>query len=267
MKRIITYLQKLGLSELEAKIYYGLLETGSTTVMELANHVGIKRITTHFNVERLIEMGLVAETKKGARRKIVAEDPDKLEHLLLKKEEEIQSLKQSLPKLMQSLSEMNGNLTQSAKNVRILYYEGEKGFKDVSQRSLDYAEDEILFLSSLSSWHQVYTSEYDKNHYIPKRLEKNIALKLLIPVNEKDNFTSEENEKINREVRYLPEVSGLKSTFIVYKGEVSIMLSAYPYTAIVIQDKDLSDSFRKLFGQLWEHSMTVRPQSPFEDAQ
>ena len=73
MKKITDYLQELGLTEIEAAVYQGLLETGPTTVKNLADHIGIKRITTHFNVESLIEKGLIIQTKSGTKRQIIAE--------------------------------------------------------------------------------------------------------------------------------------------------------------------------------------------------
>lgn len=61
----------------------------------------------------------------------------------------------------------------------VTHYIGELGFKSVCQRSIEYADDEILFLTDILEWYKVYTAEYDNNYYIPKRLEKNIALKML----------------------------------------------------------------------------------------
>ena len=93
MKIVQDYLQELGLSEIEAKLYQGLLEKGPSTAMELATHVGLKRITVHFNIESLIQKGLVTESREGARRQIVAEPPERLKYLLDQRFESIKSLR------------------------------------------------------------------------------------------------------------------------------------------------------------------------------
>jgi predicted transcriptional regulator len=64
MKRIVDYLQQLGLSDIEAQLYKGLLEAGSTTIMDLANHVNMKRITVHFNIENLMKKALISRHVK-----------------------------------------------------------------------------------------------------------------------------------------------------------------------------------------------------------
>lgn len=251
MKRELEYLQALGLSEIEAKIYEGLLEKGQTTIMELANHIGLKRITTHFNVERLIEMGLVVQTRKGSRRQIIAEQPDKLESLIRQRESEVRDLRSQLPLVLDKLQRLRSSAMSSAEDVGILYYEGERGFKDVCQRSLDYANKEILFISKLSQWHQVYTYEYDQEYYIPTRLERDIQLRLLLPQSDKDWEGFGTDTSLLREARILPDVDNFMTTFIIYGSEVAIMLSVQPYTAIVVRNKEVTDSFRKLFYQLW----------------
>lgn len=259
MKKTTELLKSLGLSEIEAKLYQGLLEMGSTTIMELANNVGIKRITAHFNIESLIAKGLVVQTKHGARRQIVAEPPEKITSLIDAKERAISEMKANLPDLISILSSSYKAANNAIEDVGILYYEGEKGFKEVCQRSLDYADGEISFISNLGEWHKVYTEEYDKTHYIPKRLSKKIRLKLLVPAIEKTKYSELDNKRFLREVRHLPKLPNFKSTLIIYGDEVSIMLSVKPYIAIVIKDAQLSETFKLLFCQLWEISEENTP--------
>ncbi|KKQ02042.1 MAG: hypothetical protein US11_C0001G0001, partial [Candidatus Roizmanbacteria bacterium GW2011_GWA2_36_23] len=45
MKKVTDYLVQLGLSEIEARLYQGLLEISPCTVMDVADHVSVKRIT------------------------------------------------------------------------------------------------------------------------------------------------------------------------------------------------------------------------------
>ena len=107
--------------------------------MELANHVAIKRITAHFNIESLIAKGLVTETRKGARRQIVAEDPERLKSMLEDRESEIQLLKQNLPNIIQSISKAIPK-KKTAEDVDIRYYEGKKGVKTIYEEVLSSKE-------------------------------------------------------------------------------------------------------------------------------
>ena len=123
MKIVQDYLQELGLSEIEAKLYQGLLEKGPSTVMELATHVGLKRITVHFNIESLIQKGLVTESREGARRQIVAEPPERLKYLLDQRFESIKSLRDKFTSIV-NLIDTNYPQAKAGEEIAMKYYKG-----------------------------------------------------------------------------------------------------------------------------------------------
>lgn len=93
---IIDELRKFGLSEKEIYLYLTLLEMGPSTIIDLSRETGIKRSTTHANVDVLIQKGLVTQSKYGERRRIVAEDAEKLFLLIEEKKWDIRKLEHSL---------------------------------------------------------------------------------------------------------------------------------------------------------------------------
>jgi len=135
MKKLTDYLQELGLTEIEAVLYHGLLEIGPTTIMELAEHTGIKRITVHFNIKNLIEKGLVAQTIQGSRRQITAESPEKLEYLIEQKENKIKRIRSDFSVIMQNISD-NLSYTKTGENIQVRYYEGKKAVQSVYREIL-----------------------------------------------------------------------------------------------------------------------------------
>lgn len=135
MKKLINYLKQLGLTELEAKLYEGLLELGPSSVMELAKYTGIKRITVHFNINNLIEKGLVAQTIQGSRRQITAESPEKLEYLIEQEENKIKKIRSDFSVIMQTISN-NLSRTKTGENIQIKYYEGKKALESVYKKVL-----------------------------------------------------------------------------------------------------------------------------------
>ncbi len=134
MKKITDYLQELGLTELEALLYQGLLETGPTTVMDLSEHTGIKRITVHFNIKNLIEKGLVAQTVLGSRRQITAEPPERLEYLIEKKERDVQRLRNDFLPLLQTISNLSH--VKDGEDIQVKYYEGVNSVRSVYKKIL-----------------------------------------------------------------------------------------------------------------------------------
>ena len=137
-EKINAFLKNFELSDIEVALYTGLLETGPTTVLELSKHVGIKRTTSHVNIENLIQKGFVAQTQKGARRKILAEAPEKLETILNNKKQKIRELEKTLPDI---IDQINQTTIESTTKTSIRYYEGEEGFRKVSDRSIEKAAE------------------------------------------------------------------------------------------------------------------------------
>lgn len=257
IKKVIDYLQKIGLSELEAKLYNGLLETGTTTVMELANHVGIKRITAHFNIERLIEMGLVSETRKGARRQIVAEGPERLEGLIQKREEELQGLKSQFPLVADLFNTSPGK--QTPNEVAVSFYEGKKAvwrvYEDMLRADEVYSFINIdKFYSSFPDTEDEFKKGFDKN---PDRKFYAIALDTplarAVEMDEKDRYP-------HYYCKYIPSTEDNPiSTFAnlveyqIYEDRVAIIQSEGTNpTATVISSEVLHKSFVSLHKFIWQ---------------
>src|SRR5438552_2037104 len=129
MKKLdfIAYIQDLGLSENEAKVYLAALALGPSTVLKISREAGIKRTTTYAVLETLKARSLIIVEIRGFKSLYVAEGPEKLEQMLeLKKER----FKEILPEL-KALAELKGG------ESFIKYYEGVAGVKTVYDHILD----------------------------------------------------------------------------------------------------------------------------------
>lgn len=250
-KNVLTYLQEFGLNDKEIVIYLSLLKYGPNTIMDLARKTGIKRSTTHNNVEELIKKGLVSQTNYGERRMVIAEDPDKLKFLLEQRKWEVSKLERNMDGIVNSIYEMVPKARENTFS-EVKFYQGEKGFKEVCQRSLDKAKGEILFISNLNEWYKVYTKEYDEQHYVPTRIKKKLKLRMLAIESDLTVGMKKNDNKVNRETRFMKKDNNFNSTIIIYNNEVSIMTSSEPYTAILIQDKEVYQTFLSIFKTVWE---------------
>lgn len=73
------YLEEIGLSDKEAKLYLALLGFESATPSELAEKTGIKRTTVYVVLSTLEQKGLVSEVPKGKTSSFHAEPPERLQ--------------------------------------------------------------------------------------------------------------------------------------------------------------------------------------------
>lgn len=253
MKNVNEYLKQLGLSEIETKLYLGLLEIGSTTVMELANHVSIKRITAHFNIESLIAKGLVTETRRGARRQIVAEDPVKLENMLEDRELEISQLKKTLPDIIQSISK-NIPKAKTVNDVDIKFYEGKKAVYNIYQEMLK--ADEVHSFADLDKYYELFPET--KNVWEEALIEnpKRHVWDLLVdtPLSRKIGIDA----KYDRYYAKILPTSNLFhgfgfSDYIIFDNKVAIIqLDKNNPTATIIESKQIALSLIALHKSMWE---------------
>jgi sugar-specific transcriptional regulator TrmB len=252
-KAVKSYLTEFGLNDKEVSIYLTLLKTGPSTIMDLSRKTGIKRSTTHNNVEELIKKGLVSQTNYGERRMAVAEDPEKLKFLLEQRKWDVQKLEKVMPDIVKSIYETIPGAKDNSK-VEVKYYEGENGFRDATQRSISESKGEILQISNMTEWRKVFTYDYAKEFYIPLRLKKGIHARTLALKDEVALQTMDEDKALNREMRFLPAGISFKPTIMIYGNEISLMTSSEPYTSIIITNEEIADALRGVFNSLWDLS-------------
>lgn len=249
-KSIQEFLEDFNLSDREVVIYLTLLKMGPSTIMNLSRETGVKRSTTHNNVEELIKKGLVSQTNFGERRMVVAENPEKLSFLMEQQKWKVEKMEERLPAVVEAIQKMVPNVKENTE-VEVKYYEGESGFRDVCQRSIDKADGEILIISNSDEFYKVFTPEYDASFFIPARLKRKIKVRNLLVNNTTAGDIKSADSKEMRETRYLSEDVAFSTTMFIYKGEVSIMVSSEPYTAIVLTNAEISQTHKAFFDKLW----------------
>src|SRR3989344_4169856 len=89
--RLIKTLEYIGFSEKEVLVYLALLSLGKGTVTEISRRAGIIRPTGYHILSSLESKELVKVSGKEPKQEYVAESPDAIENLLLKKIESDQA--------------------------------------------------------------------------------------------------------------------------------------------------------------------------------
>ena len=76
-------LQKLGLNDKEIKIYLTILKLGPSPVRAIAQTADINRGTTYDILKHLRDLGLVSYYHKDKHQYFIAEDPQKITHIIV----------------------------------------------------------------------------------------------------------------------------------------------------------------------------------------
>lgn len=147
---IITHFERLGLSQKEAAAYLHLLQLGTQPASAIARKMAVPRSTAHFLLSSLVSRHFVTSSKKTNTLYFSAELPQNIlhvlenekEHLVQKKEQEMDLIKKLLP-------ELKGMLSPYSDIPKITFYEGIDGVVSMFTKHTAYkAVDSYSFSAS-----------------------------------------------------------------------------------------------------------------------
>lgn len=242
MNNQLTLLEKLGLSPKEARLYLVSLETGPATIAKLAQKSGVKRGTIYEFLGEMLEKGLLEATVSGKRKLYAAVEPKKLEKIIDRQKEILNSLIPDLSLLISSGQD----------KPKIKFYEGREGLLLVYNEILDLPESsEIVGYATFEGVYRVFTENSIAN-YIKMRVARKIRQKLIMP---SDKFTQNHTDKDElRETILVPkEKFPITSEINIYQNKVAIMSLGEEKVAVVMESKQVADTQRAIFNLLWEN--------------
>ncbi|MBY0539334.1 hypothetical protein K2P56_02790 [Patescibacteria group bacterium] len=243
-------LENIGLPGNESRVYLAALELGETPYSALAEKAGVKRATLYYDVlPALMEKGLIVQKVIGKRKYLVAQD---LQAHLENKKAELAQAEKEIPHLRALLASATVKPT-------LLFFEGVEGIKKVWQDHLKQSEP-ILECIGIEEIHPEL-QKYVKEHYIWKRAEKKIPLKMLI-----SGPTVAGIFKVKSDPYELREVRNIDGSLFpiplgcdVYGDSVSITLhrkDSEP-VGLIIRSKEIATTMRSLFAIAWEQAKKV----------
>ena len=234
-------LKELGLTNNEIEVFITLLKIGSVSVNTIAEKSGLHRQVVYDALDRLLEKGFVSFILKNSKKHFKAVNPNKILDYIKEKEEKFKIL---LPDLI-SLSKMprEDTLVEVFKGkeiVRIVYKDIIKEFEKVNGEILISGVDERKFIEE----DKIALKQHLKKLHILKIKER-------ILVKEGDTNLMAGQQTI---YKYIPKEYFNPTPVYVYKNKLTFIIWGTPNYAIIIENKELADSYRKQFNLLWKIS-------------
>ncbi len=228
----INFLQDLGLTKNEAKVYVALVDNGSIKAGLLTRKTGIHRRNVYDAIEMLIQKGLVSYIKENNVMIYSAVEPSRLLEIIKEKEDNVKSILSEL--------EQKFNFIQSKKET--VFYRGKQALKAIFDDQIKEGK-EILVLGACPFAKDIVKYYFQK--YDSERKRKNIKVKAV--------FISKVSEKIPlSEIKYLPTQFNSPTATNIYGNKVAIILWTEEPFAILINQKEIADSYRNYFSIMWK---------------
>jgi predicted DNA-binding transcriptional regulator len=250
--------QELGLTPNEAKIYETLIETGETTVGEIAIKGKIHRRNVYDAISRLIEKGLVFQILTKGENIYKAVDPAKLLELIKEREDKFKKVLPELTKLYQGTPRLQ----------EAFVYRGIEGFKnylrDILRIVSQGGNKDVYFIGAKGLWFDPKLKTFLKSfleeakrldikyHHIFDSELKNrqdILTELSLTVDEAGQpthkfFPSEYSTKAACDIfgDHVVTFTGLGH------GQIDDDIAIY-----VLVDGELADGYRTWFNFMWDH--------------
>jgi sugar-specific transcriptional regulator TrmB len=231
-------LRNIGLTDSEIRVYFALLELGSTTKGPIVEKSGVASSKVYELLEKLSKKGLVSIVVRAGIKYFESANPTRLldyvkekESLLKKQEQELQEL---IPQLM---------LRRSLKGVgsETQVFKGMKGaktsFDDILAQLKKGDEYYVLGISEFTPHFERFVVHFHK-----KRAQMGIKCKII--VNETARATGKKLESIPlTQVRYVQKELFTPVVFIVYK-ETTLISIGLDEVFITITSKNLAQGMR-----------------------
>jgi sugar-specific transcriptional regulator TrmB len=244
------HLQDIGLQSQQLAIYELLLEHGSIQAGRLSILSGLKRSLVYKILDQLISLDL-ASRDKGKVARFSPSHPSKIRDILDKKIQILDVAKKSLDSTLDGMIS-KFNLISGKPSVQ--FYEGKRGVQKLYDDIIHVQKDIYLFRSPYDEKHKDLTKIL--NTQITKQVQYSISTKAITPVpDERLTVIYEKDVERLVERRNISESEfSIPAQIIVYENKVGITSYKKGIFTTIIDNKDISDTFKKIFDQLWKRS-------------
>ncbi len=249
MKQVKEYLSNFGLSETETDLYLTLLKIGPSTIMNLARESGIKRSTTHNNIEELINKGLVSQTSRGERRMVVAEKPEKLSILLEQKKWELDKHESELPLIVNEINTIIPEISKTT-SVEVKYYKGKKDVQNIYNEVLKAKE--LRAYVNAKEVAKVFVN--NMNNFIKTHNErKDMEIWEIMNKSDEVQDYAKQMGQGRYHYKFIPETLNLSVIdYMIFDGKVAIVTIKENASGLIFYNEDYYNNAKAIFDFVWQ---------------
>ncbi len=243
------FLEDIGLSEKESRVYLELLRADNSSVLDLAKQTDILRTTIYPILESLEKKGLISRTKIDKKIRFQAEAPERLETYIesqkIKLNEQSKLVNEYVPQL-KSLSR------QSGEKPIIKIFEGREGILKANEESFGFEKNQSTEISYF-----IYPYDLLENFFSATeiksarsiRLGKNIKSQAIYTYSKGDREPSENSERIRIDASRYP----IKCDISIFKDRIRIHTLGKSLSSILIKNQDIADTLKSLFKLIFDN--------------
>lgn len=231
------FLENIGLTKSEIKVYLALLEQNSASATQISEKVGLFRKNTYEALNKLIKKGLVSVAKVEKKRIYSSANPQRLLEFVDIRKKEIQTILPELKAIYKVLPEESEEVT---------VFKGKEGLKTIYESVIKSKLNYDVFGSGIKFKEFL---PYYYSHYQKKKTELNIVPRAIYSEAERNEPSIKE---YFGDVKFLLKGFSSQSTTIIFGNKIAIIVWKEKPIGILITSKEAAECYRYYFEQLWD---------------
>lgn len=260
----IENLQKLGLSEVESKVYLNLFKKKNFTATEISRLSGVHRTKIYEVLHQLVNKGLCFEILGNVNKYSPTNPSAAIKRLIQKSEDEYKQELEYKNIIASNISDSLSHIYNSEKgNTAPLDYIQIIRNKSAVAEKFEYlhktAKEEILCFAK--SPFMIPTAKYFPVHYA---LKNKLIVKSIYEIKDLEN-RDYKNEVVSfiqegEQVKFYEDLPIKMMVFdrkIVLLGLVDNIYPNENCTTLVIEHKDIANTFIRLFDNCWKKAIDI----------
>lgn len=246
-KLLIATLQQLNFTKNQIHVYTTGLTLGPSDARTLAQETKLGRTLIYHIISELEELGLVNKILKPKKTFYSMENPKVLQKIIQNKQKE-------LNKLEKNITHIKLPKTPTPQKLETRYYHGTLGVKNAAYDMLSRIETKnIRSIASQKKVLDFFTNSFLANWFSEIRTRK-ISSKSLWTA----QYQADHTFNNQRNLRLLPNTISAPATIFIADESMAIFtLNKKNPHAIIIDNKEVAQTFSEIHEQLWEISKEV----------
>ena len=242
------FLQNLGFTQGESKVYLALLESGEGTTGDIVKKAKVSRSKVYEMLEKLAQRGLVSFVIKNKVKHYSASSPLEIGRLIKSRKKDIEIQEIEYEKIKDSLIHL---LAGKKEQQTSAIYESVAGIKTLYNLVLSEMKkgEEYYAVAiepeSFSEEFAVFIENYHK-----KREEKEVKVKLLASYEIKNRLKdSLEKQKLIK-IKYFSSTT--PTSMLIFKDKVAQFVWGENSFAVLISSSTIASRYKTFFEYLWK---------------
>lgn len=241
-KAVLEDLNKLGLSDKEAKVYLSLLQQGEVGSSKIIVSSGLHGQFVYQALKELEEKGLVQHVIVRGRKKFSAKGPAMLSMLVDQKK-----------KIADGIVEKLDRIVISPDKQQFEIFQGKESFVSREFDLLSKAQEGSVLLI-IGGTGDMFTKTLDKQfgEYEYLRMKKNIKVRYIGSEGQRINLANAGDTRRLFEYRLLPGLFTGEVNTNIWPDSVTFNIFGEPTTNFSVSNIKIAESYRQFFETLWK---------------